>query len=75
MMCYISHGLPGCELFVVIISLTIKFSEKKNVLKMKCVYQFSPQILYETFLIPRIIQGDIITSYLGLQVKGLFIFL
>jgi len=42
---------------------------------MKCVYQFSPQILYETFLIPRIIQGDIITSYLGLQVKGLFIFL
>jgi hypothetical protein len=43
------------------------FREKK--LNMKCAFQFSLQLLTETFLVLRIVQRDIIIKYVCLQIK------
>jgi hypothetical protein len=61
-------GLPGSTIFFHIISQTARFSEKK-LLNIKCVFIFSLQLLYATFLILRRIQRDIVIKYIGLLVK------
>jgi len=42
---------------------------EKRLLNIKCVIRFSLQILYETFLIPRRSERDIIKMYVALHVK------
>ena len=54
---------PLClYLFFHIISLTTRFSGKKKLLNIKCVFCFSAQILSETFLITRKFQRDIVIN-------------
>ena len=52
-------GLPDCTIFFYITSQTARFSGKR-LLNIKCVFWFSLQLLYETFLIPGGIQRYII---------------
>jgi formate/nitrite transporter FocA (FNT family) len=46
-------GLPRSTIFFHIISQTARFSKKKKLLDIKCVFRVSLQLLSETFLILR----------------------
>ena len=50
-------GLSGSTVFLHITPKRQDFLGKKKLLRIQCVFQFSLQILSETFLILRIIQG------------------
>jgi len=57
-------GLPSSTQFFHIVSQTARFSKKKKlyILNTKCVFQFSLQLLSETFLIARRTERDVIKN-------------
>ena len=67
---HVISGMPGSQNFS---TLPHKRHElkKKKLLNIKCVIWFSPQLLFETFLIQRRTGRDIIKMYTSLRVKCL----
>jgi hypothetical protein len=65
---FVIWGLSGSTTFSHIISQTVRFSGKKKLLGLKCVFWFSLQVPSEVFLILRITQWDTYIVLTGLVV-------
>jgi len=63
-------GLYGSITFLHIISHTARLSKKNKLLKVKCVFWFSLQILSEPLLILRRHERDMIKMVIGIHVNN-----